>query len=203
MKLQEVPSKKKCNKRGRKRGKVTENFHDLLIDTVLPKWTTILRQKTIREGKPICQITDNYIWIKVLRDMKEFFRTIFTSRFHRSEKSEDFNSDILVKIFLEELGITDISIVNTASTFDFLYKSHYKGRNTDGRKSFDNMINESPLIVYYFYNETNKTSFLEDDLCSRLLYYFLVNFGETYISCIQKSLRKRVLTIIDFIKNKY
>jgi hypothetical protein len=203
VKLQPVPIKKKCNKRGRKRGRVSENFHDLLYDTILPKWSTILQKKTNREGEPTCQVTDDCIWIKVLRDMKDFFRTTFTSRFHRSEKSDYSNKDMLIKIFLEELGITDISLINTASTFDFLYKSHYKARNTEERKGFDNMINKSPMIIYDIYNKATKISFLEDDLCSRLLYYFLVNFGKTYISCIQKSLRIRVMSIIDFVKYKY
>lgn len=204
-KLQPVSIKKKCTKRGRKRVNVmpTQNLHDLLNSIVLPKWSTILSNKTGREGEPIGQVTDEYVWIKVLRDMRDFFRIIFKSRFHRSEKREDSNRDVLVKIFLEELGITDISFINTASTFDFLYKAHYKARNTDEGKVFKEMVNETPMRIYYFYSEAAKLAFLEDDLCSRLLYFFLINFGDTYLRWIQESLKSGVTDIIDLVKHKY
>lgn len=163
----------------------------------------ILSKKTKREGEPIGQVTDEYLWIKVLRDMRDFFRIIFKSRFHRSEKREDSNRDVLVKIFLEELGITDISFINSVSTFDFLYKAHYKARSTDEGKIFKEMINTTPMRIYYYYSEIAKNIFMQDDLCSRLLYYFLINFGDIYLSCIQKSLRSGVESIIELVKSKY
>lgn len=203
--LMPVSIKKKCEKRGRKRVNLlpAKNFAELLNSVVLPKWSTILSKKTKREGEPIGQVTDEYLWIKVLRDMRDFFRIIFKSRFHRSEKREDSNRDVLVKIFLEELGITDISLINSVSTFDFLYKAHYKARSTDEGKMFKEIINATPMRIYYYYSETAKNTFLKDDLCSRLLYYFLINFGETYLSCIQKSLRPGVEGIIKFVGESY
>jgi len=200
-----VSIKKKCDKRGRKRVNVlpAKNFGELLNTVVVPKWSDILTKKTKREGEPIGQVTDEYLWIKVLRDMRDFFRIIFKSRFHRSEKREDSNRDVLVKIFLEELGITDISFINSVSTFDFLYKAHYKARSTDEGKIFKEMINTTPMRIYYYYSEIAKNTFLQDDLCSRLLYYFLINFGETYLSCIQKSLRGGVEAIIEQVSTRY
>jgi hypothetical protein len=146
---------------------------------VLPKWVDILKNKTQREGEPLGQVTDDYLWIKVLRDMRDFFRIIFKSRFHRSEKRDDSNRDLLVKIFLEELGITDAAYVNTISVFDFLYKAHYKARSTNEGKKFREIINSTPMRIYYC--EASRDKFLQDDLCSRLLYYFLFNFGEMYL----------------------
>jgi hypothetical protein len=200
--LQPVSIKKKCVKRGRKRVNVLSaiNFSQLLDDVVIPKWTDILKKKTFREGEPIGHVTDEYIWIKVLRDMRDFYRMIFKSRFHRSEKREDSNRDILVKIFMEELGITGISMVNTIAIFDFLYKAHYKARNTDEGTKFREMINTTPMRIYYYYSESIRNNFLHDDICSRLLYYFLVNFGETYLSCIQKNLAESVREIIRYVQ---
>ena len=200
-----ISIKKKWEKRGRKRVNVlpANNFADLLNQVILPKWTAILNKKTKREGEPIGRVTDEYLWIKVLRDMRDFFRIIFKSRFHRSEKREDSNRDVLVKIFLEELGITNISFINSVSTFDFLYKAHYKARNTDEGKLFKEVINSTPMRIYYYYSEAAKATFLQDDLCSRLLYYFLINFGDIYLSWIQKNLRESVQSIIHLIKLKY
>lgn len=179
------------------------NFSELLNSIVLPKWTDILKKKTTREGEPIGQITDEYLWIKVFRDMRDFYRIIFKSRFHRSEKRDDSNRDILVKIFLEEMGITDISMINTMSVFDFLYKAHYKARSTNEGKKFKEMINTTPMRIYYYYSEGAKTKFLRDDLCSRLLYFFLVNFGEMYLGCIQKSLQEGVMGIIQLVSMNF
>lgn len=175
------------------------NFADLLNKVVLLKWTDILQNKTQREGEPIGQVTDEYLWIKVFRDMRDFYRIIFKSRFHRSEKREDTNRDVLVKIFLEELGITEISQINTVAVFDFLYKAHYKARTSNEGKKFKEMINTTPMRIYYYYSEGAKNKFLEDDLCSRLLYYFLVNFGEMYMGSIQKSLQEGVMSIIQYV----
>lgn len=179
------------------------NFAELLNSIVLPKWSDILQKKTRREGEPIGQVTEEYLWIKVLRDMRDFYRIIFKSRFHRSEKREDSNRDILVKIFLEELGITDITNINTISVFDFLYKAHYKARSTNEGNKFKEIINSTPMRIYYYYSEGSRNQFLRDDLCSRLLYYFLANFGETYLNCIQKNLRKGVTEVINFVMNTY
>lgn len=201
----QISIKKKCQKRGRKRVNVlpADNFEDLLANIVVPKWTSILAKKTKREGEPIGQVTDEYLWIKVLRDMRDFYRIIFKSRFHRSEKREDSNRDLLVKIFLEELGMTEISFINSVSTFDFLYKAHYKARSTDEGKIFKDVINATPMRIYYYYSETVRENFLQDDLCSRLLYYFLINFGETYLSCIQKNLRSGIESIINCVERRY
>lgn len=170
---------------------------------MLPKWTDILEKKTVREGEPLGQVTDEYLWIKVLRDMRDFYRIIFKSRFHRSEKREDSNRDILVKIFLEELGITDISFINTMSVFDFLYKAHYKARSTNEGKKFKEVINATPMRIYYYFSEGSKNKFLKDDLCSRLLYYFLVNFGDMYLNCVQNSLREGISAITQFVISTY
>ena len=201
----QVSIKKKCQKRGRKRVNVlpASNFGELLNNLVVPKWTSILTKKTKREGEPIGQVTDEYLWIKVLRDMRDFFRIIFKSRFHRSEKREDSNRDLLVKIFLEEMGVSDISYINSVSTFDFLYKAHYKARSTDEGKIFKDVINSTPMRIYYYYSETVRENFLQDDLCSRLLYYFLINFGETYLSCVQKNLREGIQGIINYVVQRY
>uniref|UniRef100_A0A7S3K8K7 Uncharacterized protein n=1 Tax=Euplotes crassus TaxID=5936 RepID=A0A7S3K8K7_EUPCR len=200
-----VSIKKKCQRRGRKRINVlpAQNFEELLNDLVLPKWIAILTKKTKREGEPIGQITEEYLWIKVLRDMRDFYRMIFKSRFHRSEKREDSNRDLLVKIFLEEMGITDISFMNSVSTFDFLYKAHYKARSTNEGKIFKDVINSTPMRIYYYYSESAKKTFLQDDLCSRLLYYFLTNFGSTYLSCVQSSLSPGITAIINYVVKKY
>jgi len=205
MDLMQVSIKKKCQKRGRKRVNVlpAQNFDELLSNLVVPKWTTILTKKTKREGEPIGQVTDEYLWTKVLRDMRDFFRIIFKSRFHRSEKREDSNRDLLVKMFLQELGITDISFLNSVSTFDFLYKAHYKARSTNEGKIFKDIINSTPMRIYYYYSETVRENFLQDDLCSRLLYYFLVNFGVAYLSCIQKNLRPGVESIINYVTKRF
>jgi hypothetical protein len=159
--LRPVSIKKKCEKRGRKRVNVlpAKNFAELLHNIVLPKWTSILASKTQREGEPLGQVTEEYVWIKVLRDMRDFYRIIFKSRFHRSEKREDSNRDVLVKIFLEELGITDITHMNSVATFDFLYKAHYKARNKDEGKLFKDTINSTPMRIYYYYSETAKNNF--------------------------------------------
>lgn len=192
-------------KRGRKRVNVLPaiNYSELLHTIVLPKWIDILKKKTAREGEPIGQVTDEYLWIKVLRDMRDFFRIIFKSRFHRSEKREDSNRDILVKIFLEELGFTDVMYVNTISVFDFLYKAHYKARSTNEGKKFREIINSTPMRIYYYYSEASKTKFLKDDLCSRLLYYFLFNFGETYLASIQTNLQEGVDSIRRFVISNF
>ena len=96
--------------------------------------------------------------------MRDFYRIIFKSRFHRSEKREDSNRDVLVKIFLEELGITGISNINTISVFDFLYKAHYKARGTNEGMKFKEIINSTPMRIYYYYSENSRNHFLNDDL---------------------------------------
>lgn len=199
--LRPVSIKKKCERRGRKRLNLlpANNFSELLNKIVIPKWTDILMKKTNRDGEPLGQVTDEYLWIKLLRDMRDFFRIIFKSRFHRSEKREDDNREVLVSIFLEELGFHNIQCLDTDSVYDFLYKAHYKARNEDNGKHFKDAINCSPLKIYYSYSESSRMSFLNDDLCARLLYYFVYNFGEIYLKCIQKNLHFSVKCILEKI----
>ena len=201
--LQPVSIKKKCVKRGRKRVNVVaaNNFGELLDKVVLPKWTQILKKKTVREGEPLGQVTNEYLWIKVLRDMRDFYRMIFKSRFHRSEKREDANREVLVKIFLEELGIDDTTEVNTDAVFDFLYKAHYKARSKNEGIELKDEINRTPMRIYYYYNEGIRQKFLNDKLCYSLLFYFLSNFGKPYLDCIQKNLYNGVNQIILTVVN--
>lgn len=200
-----VTIKKKCERRGRKRQNLlpAANFEDLLNRVVIPKWTDILQKKTKREGTPLGHTTDEFLWVKILRDMRDFFRIIFKSRFHRSEKREDGNRDILVKIFLEELGFTGMNMVDTVSVYDFLYKAHYKARSNDNGSMFKDAINKSPMRIYYYYSETARNKFMQDDLCSRLLYYFLINFGNEYLECMQDGLKHSLKAMIDSILASY
>lgn len=203
--LMPVTIKKKCERRGRKRLNVlpAANFEDLLNKVVIPKWTEILKKKTKREGALLGHTTDEHLWVKVLRDMRDFYRIIFKSRFHRSEKREDSNRDVLVKIFLEELGFSGINLIDTISVYDFLYKAHYKARSTNNGSKFKEAINRSSMKIYYYYNEAARNKFLKDDLCARLLYYFLYNFGNLYLSCLQKNLKQRLQSMIKSILKSY
>jgi hypothetical protein len=135
--------------------------------------------------------------------MRDFYRIIFKSRFHRSEKREDSNRDILVKIFLEELGFSGINSIDTLPVYDFLYKAHYKARSKDNGSHFKEAINSSPMRIYYYYSDSSRTKFLRDDLCSRMLYYFVCNFGDQYIECIQENLKTSLKSVVESIVNNY
>lgn len=199
--LEPVSIKKKWERRGRKRLTTlpAKNFEELLNTIVLPKWTEILKNKTKREGEPLGQVTEEYLWIKILRDMRDFFRIIFKSRFHRSEKRDDSNRDVLVNIFLQELGFCGINSIDYLPVYDFLYKAHYKARNTDNGRHFKEAINCSPMRIYYYYSESSRTKFMTDDLCSRLLYFFVSNFSQIYLDWIQTNLKKSVEMVMNSI----
>lgn len=203
--FQPVSIKKKCEKRGRKRINTlpADNFSDFLGNIILPKWSEILKNKTKREGEPLGNVTSEYLWIKVLRDMRDFFRIIFKSRFHRSEKRDDKNRDLLVNIFLEELGFSGINSLEIEPVYDFLYKAHYKARSKNNGDHFKEAVNSSPMRIYYSYSESAKAKFLQDDLCSRMLYYFVSNFGQQYLECVQTNLRHGLDSVIDSILALY
>ena len=122
---------------------------------------------------------------------------MFRLRFHRSDKRSDDNSTMIVETILKEIGISVKGYKDFEDAFQFFYKVHYNQRK--GVEEFiglPSLLNSS-FRVFENYSEESRDAFLEDYLGSRLVYYFIVNFGDTYISKMSGQFKEQVKKIME------
>ena len=86
-----------------------------------------LRKKMLSNENKETGVTprDDTIWKKIFRDLREFYRILFKSRFHPLDYKTSEQADTWCKTLLEELGIDtkNLTPYNLRKTFYFFHQT--------------------------------------------------------------------------------
>jgi len=84
----------------------SKNMNEFIYEYILPKWEKVLASISKREREQgIIRKGEEFAWKQFLNDIQKFYRLIFKHRFHRLDKRDDSNSEVLAERILSELGI--------------------------------------------------------------------------------------------------
>ena len=158
-------------------------------------------QVSIREREiGVIQKGNLFVWVQLLKDVRRFYRLMFKSRFHRSDKRKDNNNrGNLVRWIITELGMETVEF-DENEAYNFFYPVLAKLR----KEVEPELTNNTPISKIYIENTyKNRDEFLMDGLCSQLLCFFILNFSEEYWSRMYHSFKNEVQTIINSLINKY
>lgn len=122
------------SERGRKREKKLTwgTIYAFLYDEILPTWDKKLGNLSQREREVgQHQRGESYVWKQFLIDVQNFYRIVFKHRFHRLDKRNDENQEILASTILKELGIDYKGDLKKA--FHYFYPVLFKLRKMSGK----------------------------------------------------------------------
>ena len=193
-------------KKGRKRVNWTHssNMWQFIQNEFLPSWRYTLNKISMRQ-RELCinQKRPNFLWREFLKDLRNFYRLMFRLRFHRSDKRSDDNSSMIVETILKEIGISLKGYDNFEDAFQFFYKVHYNQRKgVEDFVELPTLLNSS-FRVFESYSDENRDVFINDYLGSRLIYYFIVNFGEVYLSKMRGQFKDQVNAIMKELSTNF
>jgi len=180
------------------------NLNQLIEDIVIPKWTHYMRSKTERrEGDAKKKPRTDTFRKKILRDMREFYRTLFRKRFHLSEYKTIEGIQECLKTMFEELGITlDQSDLNDFQLFRYVHQTHQYTTKKMFRHEKDINI-DSPFKVIEKYNELNLKKFMRHPLSSKMFFLVFNNYLQHYQPLVKRDYRNNVVNIIMGYLNCY
>ena len=193
-------------KKGRKRVNCTHSttMGQFIQNEFIPKWRFNLSKISLKQRELcISQKRPNFMWKEFLKDLRNFYRLMFRLRFHRSDKRSDDNSSMIVETILKEIGISVKGYDNFDDVFQFFYKVHYNQRKGVEKCSEKPSLSRSSFKVFEEYSDENREMFLDDYLGSRLAYYFIINYGQTYLSKMGGQFKKQVNKIMKSIEGRY
>ena len=170
----------------------------------LPNWIYALSKISMRQRELSINLRKpNFLWKEFLKDLRNFYRLMFRLRFHRSDKRSDDNNFTTTEIILKEIGISVKDYNNFGDVFQFFYKVHYNQRK--GVEDFVGLptLLNSEFRVFESYSDENKDAFLNDYLGSRLMYYFIVNFGDTYLSKMSGQYKSQVTKLMNILSTNF
>ena len=193
-------------KKGRKRVNCTHSttMWQFIQNEFVPKWRFTLSKISLKQRELcISQKRPNFMWKEFLKDLRNFYRLMFRLRFHRSDKRSDDNSSMIVETILKEIGISVKGYDNIDYAFQFFYKVHYNQRK--GVENYDEMpsLMNSNFRVFEEYSDENRDMFLDDYLGSRLVLYFIANYGQTYLSRMSGQFKEKVQKIMKILSVRY
>jgi hypothetical protein len=160
----------------------SNNMYESIYKYVIPKWRNYLINKFSKNStESTTEPRLDTIWKKILRDVREFYRTLFRVRFHYLDFKDTKGAQKCIEIMFEELAIPlSESNMNDINLFKYIHQSH---KNTS-RKLFKNKQVESdfesPFDVIERFNDASRKKFMSDLLGSKLFYFVFSNFLETY-----------------------
>ena len=192
-------------KKGRKRVNCTHSssMWQFIQNEFIPQWRFTLDKISMKQRELyISQRKSNFLWIEFFKDLRNFYRLMFRLRFHRSDKRSDDNSSMIVESILKEIGISIVGYNNFEDAFQFFYKVHYNQRKEVEDNFRPHLFMNSAFKVFDEYSEENRDTFLNDYLGSRLIFYFIKNFGQIYLSKMRGEYRQKIQIIMDLIANK-
>jgi hypothetical protein len=132
----------------------------------------------------------------------QFYRIVFRYRFHRSEKRDDSKKKTLIETLLNDFNFTYRSVDEMDHLFFFFYNLHNKMRKGDLEDIQGNKFRTTPFEVFDEFNQSSVETFLNDEIGSQLVFFFLNNYAEIYISKLS-GVFKDVEAIIRKLKESY
>lgn len=192
------------SKRGRKKLDTIkyDSMYELIELYVIPKWKEYMKSKTERrEGDAKKKPRTDTFRKKILRDMREFYRTLFRKRFHLSEFKTLEGIKSCLSTFFDELGI-DVTEedLNDYQLFRYVHQTHqYTTMKMRGARNAVN--SQSPFRVLENYNENNLRRFMKHPLSSKMYYFVFKNYLQHYCPLIKKDYSDKVIGIIHELLN--
>ena len=183
--------------------KKATSLKQLLGEIVIPEWQTYLLDKQEKENaKKICPIRSDAVWKKVMRDCREFYRILFKNRFHRMDYQEDDQKLDCIKILLQELGFPEFEEENLIFSFNFFLQIHLSEKN---KSKYEGILSESScgFDALSRYTNQSRTMFLEDPLCSRLLYFLYRNYLDFYFQLVSFNIRPKLEECVRYLLKNY
>ena len=172
--------------KGRKRKQISasETIKSLIEGQVMVKWTQYLRKKmNDNEGKETgVTPRDDTVWMKIFRDLREFYRILFKLRFHLLDYKTCEQADKCVIVLLNELGIETVHLepYTVRKIFYFFHQTrlnssdHYMMEHTDKEGEVCSME------IIEKYKDSYKAMFMIDPISMRLFYIVFHNFDYVY-----------------------
>jgi len=192
--------------RGRKRSNIVKkatSFQQLISDIVIPEWESYLIEKRDKENtKKLSGIRSDAVWKKIMRDCREFYRILFKNRFHRMDYQDDHQKLNCIKVIIQELGFPQFSEANLIYSFNFFHQIHLSEKN---KAKYEHILSDSStgFDALNRYTNHSRTMFLEDPLCSRLLYFIYRNYLDFYFQLVSKNIRPKVEECVSYLLNNY
>lgn len=192
--------------RGRKRANITtkvKNLQQLISDIVIPEWEEYLAEKRDKENSSRSKLVrSDAVWKKVMRDCREFFRILFKNRFHKMDYQEHDEKAKCIQTLLQELGFPNFPKEVLIYSFNFFHQIHLSEKN---RAKYEKIL---PGFATGFdalnrYTNQSRTMFLEDPLCSRLLYFLYRNYMGIYSQLISSSIKAKVQECLEYVLSSY
>ena len=137
-----------------------------------------------------------------MRDCREFYRILFKNRFHRMDYQEHDEKIKWIQTLIQELGFPGFCEDNLIYSYNFFHQIHLSEKN---KAKYDDILSESltGFDALTRYTNQSRTMFLEDPLCSRLLYFLYRNFQEVYNELLSKNIKDKVQECIDYVLGLY
>lgn len=166
-------------------------MYEFLQLQFLPEWKLALDQHSSRERElQVYQHDMKFVWVQFFKDVRRFYRIMFRLRFHRWDKRKDFNRDSLVTTILEDLGMPEV-LYDKDKLFGFFYPVLSKLRKGNPQQEA-----ESEDKMFKFESKDGCDEFMRDALWANLIYFFIVNYAETYLNHMGGVFKKKVSKII-------
>jgi len=181
--------------RGRKRTNVVSKAPTLLKlieDIVIPEWEAYLMEKKDKENSSKnFGLRSDAVWKKLFRDCREFYRVLFKHRFHRMDYQSYDDKLSCIKVLNRELGFPAFSDENLIFSFNFFHQIHLSEKN---KAKYKDILSEKPtgFDALNRYTNQSRTLFLEDPMCSRLLYFIYRNFKDFYSELLSRNIKPKV-----------
>lgn len=181
--------------RGRKRVTIlnkANSIKDLINDIILPEWTDYLTEKRDKENNhKNIGVRSDAVWKKIMRDCREFYRILFKHRFHRMDYQEHEQKLEWIQVLIDELGLPQFCDENLIYSFNFFHQIHLSEKN---KAKYLNILSEcaTGFDALNRYTNESRTMFLEDPLCSRLLYFLYRNYLDFYFQLLSKNIKGKV-----------
>jgi hypothetical protein len=198
-----TPFYERSRNRRRRFIKRGETFGDFAKNKLIPAYAQMLTCTIDKETKyRIMDIGEDIAWIKLLKDIRLFYRLLFRTRFHRLDKREQRYNIRITKILLNELQIAypedyDISII-----YDFFFQVHYNARDHESAGSMNEERKESSCKIYESNHLQDKEALFEDPVFSRLIQIFIYNFSDIYLASLAGRCKTKMTSIIQNYKFK-
>ena len=170
----------------------------MINDIVIPRWRIYLQLKSERSIDSNIKPRQDTLWKKILRDVREFFRILFRSRFHYLEFKDHKGATICIQTFFDELGIP-ITFIEALDykLFRFVHQTHKL------KISEKTNLEQSPFESIENFNETYKKLFMTNFTWARMFCFVFQSFLEEYSIHIKSRYKKIVLTMICMALNCY
>ena len=190
-------------RQGKAREERYNSIHQLIEESVLPKWVSYMKSKIERrEGDAKKKPRTDTFRKKILRDMREFYRTLFRRRFHLSEYKTIEDIKTWLRTLFDELGISlGPNDLNDFQLFRYVHQTHqYTTRKIVRHRN--GLSLDSPFMVIERYNENNLKKFLMHPLSSKMFYFLFENYSSLYNDSAYPYMDK-VISIISKILLSY